>query len=412
MKRINDMRVAIVVCGMQLGWMGLGLLEAQEAAVPPAASGAPAAPPTPAAAGAGAADTGVPAAPAGPARVAFDALFGQWKQLLKDLRDEHGRFAIAEVKDTDAIRERFLAKLQEAGKLVPELRDKGLQAHAEAPNADRDLTRFLVNMATDELKNDHFEAALQISQAMLDQGSDDKTLYDIAGSAAYAVGQYDLAEKNLKEAESLGVLTKGADYLPMLSDVKQGWEREQKLREQEAAADDLPRVKLVTSKGDIVVELFENEAPDTVGNFIHLVEKGFYKDLLFHRVLPAFMAQTGCPRGDGTGGPGYRIFCESYQENHRNHFRGTLAMAKGDQRDTGGSQFYLSFLPTPHLDGLHTVFGRVIEGLDVLEKIQRRDPSDSSAVPVEPDRIVRAEVLRKRDHEYLPHKVPGSEASE
>jgi cyclophilin family peptidyl-prolyl cis-trans isomerase len=87
-------------------------------------------------------------------------------------------------------------------------------------------------------------------------------------------------------------------------------------------------------------------------------------------------------------------------------------MAKGDQRDTGGSQFYLSFLPTPHLDGLHTVFGRVIEGLDVLEKIQRRDPSDSSAVPVEPDRIIRAEVLRKRNHEYLPHKVPGSEATE
>ena len=142
-----------------------------------------------------------------------------------------------------------------------------------------------------------------------------------------------------------------------------------------------------------------------MGNFVNLVENGFYDGLTFHRVLPGFMAQTGCPDGDGNGGPGYQIYCECYQDNHRNHFRGSLSMAKSEARDTGGSQFYLTFLPTPHLNGKHTVFGRVIEGLDVLPQLQRRDPSKPADSAIVPDRIIKAEVIRKRDHEYLPHKV-------
>ena len=117
------------------------------------------------------------------------------------------------------------------------------------------------------------------------------------------------------------------------------------------------------------------------------------------------MAQGGCPDGTGSGGPGYNIPCECYREVHRNHFRGTLSMAHAG-RDTGGSQFFLTFKRTPHLDGKHTVFGRVVEGLDVLVKLQRRDPSQRGALP-EPDKIVKAEVLRKRDHAYKPTKVGG-----
>ena len=104
------------------------------------------------------------------------------------------------------------------------------------------------------------------------------------------------------------------------------------------------------------------------------MEKKFYDGLTFHRVIPGFMAQGGDPKGDGTGGPGYTIPDECYQENHRNHFRGSLSMANTGQRDTGGSQFFLTFVPTAHLDGKHTVFGRVIEGMDVLAKLQRCEP--------------------------------------
>jgi cyclophilin family peptidyl-prolyl cis-trans isomerase len=135
-----------------------------------------------------------------------------------------------------------------------------------------------------------------------------------------------------------------------------------------------------------------------VANFITLVEKKFYDGLVFHRVLPHFMAQGGDPNGDGSGGPGYEIPDECHQPNARMHFRGSLSMAKTAAPDTGGSQFFLTFIPTAHLNGQHTVFGRVVEGLDVLDRLQRRNPE--SATSPEPDKIVKAEVLRKRDHAY------------
>ncbi|MBN2024190.1 MAG: peptidylprolyl isomerase [Pirellulales bacterium] len=184
---------------------------------------------------------------------------------------------------------------------------------------------------------------------------------------------------------------------------KKRWEKERKLREAEAKADDLPRVLLKTNRGDIEIELFENEAPMAVANFISLVEQGFYNDLGFHRVLDGFMAQGGCPKGDGTGGPGYTIPCECHQPNHREHFRGSLSMAHAG-RDTGGSQFFLTFVPTVPLDGVHTVFGRVVKGMDVLAKLQRRDPDDRQGTLPRPDRIIEAKVLRKRPHEYVPTK--------
>ncbi|OHB80651.1 MAG: hypothetical protein A2W31_04135 [Planctomycetes bacterium RBG_16_64_10] len=172
------------------------------------------------------------------------------------------------------------------------------------------------------------------------------------------------------------------------------------MRTAEAQADDLPRVKLETSKGPMVLELFENEAPNTVANFVNLVEQGFYDGRPFHRVLPQFMAQGGCPRGDGSGGPGYRIACECHRDGFRRHFRGSLSMAHAG-RDTGGSQFFLTFVRTPHLDGQHTVFGRVLEGTEVLSSLTRINPSQTGPHPT-PDQIIKATVLRKRPHAYQP----------
>jgi cyclophilin family peptidyl-prolyl cis-trans isomerase len=117
------------------------------------------------------------------------------------------------------------------------------------------------------------------------------------------------------------------------------------------------------------------------------------------------MAQGGDPTGSGSGGPGYHIACECYRDDARHHFRGTLSMAHAG-RDTGGSQFFLTFVRTSHLDGKHTAFGRVIEGLDVLSHIQRVDPQQPSGV--QPDEIVKATVVRKRDHEYQPKTLPAT----
>jgi len=124
-----------------------------------------------------------------------------------------------------------------------------------------------------------------------------------------------------------------------------------------------------TDKGNIVLELFENDAPNTVANFVKLINKGYYNGLKFHRVIPNFMVQGGCPVGNGTGGPGYTIKCEI---NPKKHLAGTLSMAHAG-KDTGGSQFFITHSPQPHLDGVHTVFGQVIEGMDVVNAIRQGD---------------------------------------
>jgi cyclophilin family peptidyl-prolyl cis-trans isomerase len=195
----------------------------------------------------------------------------------------------------------------------------------------------------------------------------------------------------------------GEECLQNCAAYKEAWAKEKQLRESEGKVDNLPRVLLKTNQGDITIELFENQAPNSVANFISLVEKGFYDGLSFHRVLGGFMAQGGDPKGDGTGGPGYNIACECYRPDHRVHFRGSLSMAHAG-RDTGGSQFFLTFIPTAHLNGKHTVFGRVVDGMDVLAKLQRRDPQDTEAP--RPDKIIQAKVIRKRPHEYKPQKMP------
>lgn len=197
------------------------------------------------------------------------------------------------------------------------------------------------------------------------------------------------------------------DKILLIEEYIEFWEREQERRAAEASADDLPRVRLETERGTIIIELFENEAPNTVANFITLVEDEFYDGTRFHRVIPNFMAQGGDQnsRDDvdgvpGQGSPGWRIRDEHDLPDHRKHFSGSLAMAKTGQPHTAGSQFYLTHEPTAHLNGRHTVFGRVLEGLDVVRTIERNDLLES------------ATVLRKRDHEYEVEKLFGDEQPE
>ncbi|HYK75327.1 MAG TPA: peptidylprolyl isomerase [Pseudoneobacillus sp.] len=123
--------------------------------------------------------------------------------------------------------------------------------------------------------------------------------------------------------------------------------------------------------GQVKIELFEKEAPGTVGNFEKLIKEGFYNGLNFHRVIPGFVAQGGCPEGRGTGGPGYTIKCET-QGNPHKHDRGSLSMAHAG-KDTGGSQFFIVFEPQPHLNGVHTVFGKVVEGMENVDQIKQGD---------------------------------------
>jgi len=145
---------------------------------------------------------------------------------------------------------------------------------------------------------------------------------------------------------------------------------------------------LFTEKGDVRVELFAQDAPITVNNFIFLAEQGFYDETTFHRVLPGFMAQAGDPTGTGMGGPGYQFEDEIVHGVIFNQ-KGLLAMANGGP-GTNGGQFFITFEATPWLNGMHTIFGKVIEGMDVVNALTPRDPAESPDFPG--DRLIRVEI--------------------
>lgn len=140
----------------------------------------------------------------------------------------------------------------------------------------------------------------------------------------------------------------------------------------------MKKAVITMDKGPIVIELFDKEAPKTTGNFEELANKGFYDGLTFHRVIKDFVAQGGCPNGNGTGGPGYTIPCETKGNPHK-HERGSLSMAHRGP-NTGGSQFFIVYAPQPHLDGVHTVFGQVLEGMEVVDQIKPGDKMNKVTV--------------------------------
>ncbi len=257
--------------------------------------------------------------------------------------------------------------------------------------------------------------ALEIAEMMLDTDLDSDPpgpvrLEDVAYQAflaSYAIEDYARADLMLKKIEDKG-LSLQPSVRQELTDAQEKWQRELMIRRLESNTDDLPRVKLETSEGDIVVELFENHAPQTVGNFIYLVDRNFYDELPFFLVQPGRIAQTGCPTGDGSGDAGYYIPSETDREQIRHHFTGTLSMANSG-RDTGGSQFFITHQRNGQFDGKYTAFGRVIEGMDVVYRLkivnQTRPVSLDYGTPPAPSIIHKATVIRKRDHTYAPTRI-------
>lgn len=361
----------------------------------------------------------------------FDKLLTQWDELRDQMYQAQVDYKLAKPADRAPLEEKFAKLKAEGEKLRPELlkaAEAGLKAN---PKGTAFLT-FLASTATGLFNADRYDEALAIADKLIAADYENKRIYNLAGKAAFDLNDFEKAEKYLKIAEQNSALDGVAeDYLKLIPAYKPLWKKEQELRTAEEkvagdAAKALPRVLIKTNEGDIVVELFENEAPQTVGNFINLVEKGFYNGTTFHRVIREFMAQGGDPKGDGTGGPGYEILDEADKPNHRLHFRGALSMAHSNRKNSGGSQFFLTFRPTPHLDGKsidaenqglpHTVFGRVVDGFDVLAKLNRRDrpfaAHGEKPGPLPPaDKIIEAKVLRKRNHAYEPTKVEAPKAN-
>ena len=158
----------------------------------------------------------------------------------------------------------------------------------------------------------------------------------------------------------------------------------------QAEGEDIVKIKIETTAGEIDADLYAKEAPKTVENFVTLAKKGFYDGIIFHRVIPEFMIQTGDPTGTGMGGPGYQ-FADEFSPNLKHDKAGVLSMANAGP-NTNGSQFFITDVPTPHLNGRHSVFGQVTQGLDVVHKIANA-PRSADDKPLQEIKMTKVTVL-------------------
>ncbi|MDO4575288.1 MAG: peptidylprolyl isomerase [Planctomycetia bacterium] len=343
----------------------------------------------------------------------FKRVLSEYNKTMKEAAMLQRKFLSTNTPDEE--KEEIGPRLEEIavtiGELHPQVMKLAEKAWLEQPNQDPELLSYVVQVLEIRLMEDDYEAVLKLLKGLLKPPFPDilPDVYDIAGETCFMMNDFERAERFYAKAEAAEVLSeRGATLRKTIPYHRVAWAREKLIREKEAKADDLPRVRLKTAKGDIVLELYENEAPNTVANFVFLVEKGFYDGTEFFSVIPGLYAQGGRSYDTEDGGPGYKIKDELEESVHRKHYRGTISMVRAG-KNSAGSQFFLSFAPNKEMDGEFVVFGRIIEGLDVLVKLQRVDASHPDPESL-PDTIDTAEVVRSRDHVYRPKVIKPSKA--
>ncbi|MGD9127424.1 MAG: peptidylprolyl isomerase, partial [Planctomycetia bacterium] len=229
----------------------------------------------------------------GPQLMEFQKKFEQWKKILTQLQSMRSEYVAADEDKQKELKAKYDKLVEEATALQPQLTKSAEKAYVENPKADPQIEQFLKAFCVDSFMVEDFEECYRVAKLLLDQGVDDEAVNLTGGAAAFCTNHLDEAEKLLKKATEDGTkpirTAPNKQYLDITlnqflaspSTFKKAWAKEKEIRDKEAKADDLPRVLLKTSAGDIVIELFENEAPNTVANFVSLVEKGFYDGLTF-----------------------------------------------------------------------------------------------------------------------------------
>jgi len=350
--------------------------------------------------------------------IAYKAIQTEFRDHLKIMREAQVRYHLSEGSSNDKKFRRQWAEICDQGRpLAVKAYAAMLKKLTDDPSANLPLANFLIELLDRNVSDSRFEGMLEVGLALQSNGISSEKVSGAIALSAVAENKFDVAkpwiEKHFKESSKpLAILGPIYDNIDILN---KDWDEELRLREEDAKGEPLPQVSILTTKGEVIVELFENQAPETVANFIHLVEEGFFDGLTFHRVLEHFMAQTGCPYGDGTGNPGYSIYSEAQKPNARKYFRGTLGMAlsKGDP-NSGGSQFFICFVPAYTLNGEYTAFGRIVKGIEVIGNFSQVNPDEKKnegEAPVVLDEIIEANVVRKRNHEYRPNKFSGAPTS-
>jgi cyclophilin family peptidyl-prolyl cis-trans isomerase len=364
-----------------------------------------------------------------PDRAAFDTAVEKWQRVTAEYMDLALKWHLSEPSAGDReTRIRWGALQADSRQALNQAMEEAIKIVHNGLANHPDISVFLLRAVQYRSERDWYELSGEAIDALLkdetesqrlcgELGMDPKRLHAFAGLCLFMTGQFDLAEKYLALADAAGTMPEKYQGLSQaLPQVKKHVEEELKQRQADEKSGDLPRVRFLTSRGPIVLELFEDQAPETVGNFISLVERGFYDDNPFYQVIAGTMAMAGDPLGDGTGEAGYHIADESNRPDARMVFRGSIAMAKLSDPAVSGntlpnsasSQFLIGMAPLNLNKSQMSAFGRVIEGLDTIValnavKVDKEKGDKKGQKP--PDTLFHAEVIRKRDHPYVPHKV-------
>jgi peptidylprolyl isomerase len=318
----------------------------------------------------------------------------------------------------EAMKEKWLAKLKAGFEALVAWRDRAADLYASDPERYETVGVMLREMLVTEAASDRFDHWTHAARSLMEGGRlIDEEVALSAGYVGFANCDWELASMAwiplAKEGKLPEIETKMLENIPSIA---AAWEEEQERIRQDETKNN-PRVEFVTTKGIIEIELFEDDAPEAVASFIYLIEKGYYHRKPIFMVKRHWLAQTGCEKGDGKGTAGYTIPFEAGSPTHRNHFRGYLAIPLGIDTEkqtiepnSGGAQFYFSYLPLPIFDAKHTVFGRIVSGMETLgmfKEVNLTDEEQRKDTTLQPDRVVMARVLRKRDHDYVPKTVFG-----
>lgn len=331
------------------------------------------------------------------------------EQLKKISNDINERFATLSLglPDVKAEQMKVINSLRQQQKqLADEVNEATIAAYREIGNSDPRLVRDLASYANACYGGLQHNIAIaphksvELCELMIEKGLDNRSIRTLAVRASIGILDFERARKHMNASHDAGHPISD-QLIDVLTKIEKTWERESTLRSSQG---NLPVVEIQTSAGKIVVELFEEEAPETVGNFISLIDSGFYNGKQFFEARRGEFCRTGCPDNQGNGLPGYKVFGESSKEQSRHHFSGTLSMVPYDQKLNCGSQFIITQRPLPHFDDSFTVFGRVTEGMEVVHQIvmQVGDAAGNGQPPV----IESVQVLYRRPKStYVPNKV-------
>jgi len=341
----------------------------------------------------------------------YDQLIDQINTSVQDAHEASMQFYVNGLEESYDWKDKWREAKDETNRLLADFRATACRIHGSDSPQPESLDSIIATVTKDMYASNQLQDLHVAYEKMLTANPDDVELKKELGMIYLKTNRFRQAHDLLNSIDPAKIgKFEDSDrnllvFLPRLVGL---YEQELQIREKEKEADDLPRVEIVTRSGKMVVELFENEAPETVANFISLVESGYYNNAIFHRVIPNFMAQcAGMTENNSPKRLDYTINDEFKNANYRRHFCGSLSMANTGKPNSGQAQFFINLAPTPFLDGKHTVFGTVIEGAAVYQRIalthklsekNEEEPIDSAV----PDKILSAKVLRKRDHVYQP----------